>query len=37
MVPKIRDLISDYERSMKQMKTEEARFKEQFKQEYMNV
>ncbi len=37
MVPKIRDLIQDYDKSMLQMKEEEQKFKQQFKLEYSAI
>jgi len=37
MVPKIRDLMQDYDRSLMEMKLEEQKFKNQFKLEYSAI
>jgi hypothetical protein len=36
-VPKIRELIQDYDKSMQEMKVEEQKFKQQFKLEYSAI
>ena len=37
MVPKLRDLMQDYDRSLMEMKLEEQKFKNQFKLEYSAI
>ena len=36
-MPKIRELIQDYDKSMQEMKVEEQKFKQQFKLEYSAI